>query len=157
MARRTTGGLATLTRCDLAPEGYIIAWRATSSALWRDVLDRVRGLPKAMRFYLPDETAWFVDELVIERLASCFDNFTAAIEGGLDAAPVGHSMPREVVEAFTALYVLPGAPFEVVQAVYRVLSKRLHPDLGGDHRAMAAINAAYELVEAWDLARRAAS
>ena len=47
-------------------------------------------------------------------------------------------------DAWSELWLKPGAPQEVVDAVYRVLSKQYHPDLGKeDHRAQVRLNAAY--------------
>lgn len=48
--------------------------------------------------------------------------------------------------AHKALYVCQDAPLDVVKAVYRVLAKKNHPDAGGDHGRMRAINAAYERI-----------
>jgi hypothetical protein len=40
------------------------------------------------------------------------------------------------------LFLVPGAPPEVVKAVYRALAQLYHPDRGGDAARMAAVNAA---------------
>lgn len=42
------------------------------------------------------------------------------------------------------LGVSESAPVEAVKAAYRALAAKHHPDAGGDHGAMAAINRAYE-------------
>ncbi len=57
--------------------------------------------------------------------------------------------PRlDVESAYATLYLTPGAPLEVIQAVYRTLAKLHHPDLGGSTELMAEINDAYNyLVE----------
>ena len=48
------------------------------------------------------------------------------------------------------LYVTPDAPKEVIQAAYRALAKKFHPDLGGDTAIMEKINVAYSNLErAW--------
>jgi hypothetical protein len=51
---------------------------------------------------------------------------------------------------YGVLHLQPEAPFEVVQAAYRALSKLHHPDAGGDAERMQQINAAY-----WILKERA--
>ena len=47
------------------------------------------------------------------------------------------------------LFLLPGAPFEVIQAAYRAVAKLFHPDLvgSGGHERMVAINKAYSVLE----------
>lgn len=47
------------------------------------------------------------------------------------------------------LWLRPGAPEHVLDAVYRALSRRYHPDLGEeDARAQQRINAAYTRLKA---------
>jgi hypothetical protein len=55
----------------------------------------------------------------------------------------------DLESAYGVLYLAPGAPLEVIQAVYRTLAKLHHPDIGGSTETMAEINEAYHhLVEA---------
>jgi uncharacterized protein (DUF3820 family) len=49
-------------------------------------------------------------------------------------------------DPWRVLYLHPDAPSEVVEAAYRALAKRLHPDSGGSTSAMAAVNSAYDAV-----------
>jgi curved DNA-binding protein CbpA len=44
------------------------------------------------------------------------------------------------------LQVDPSAELEVIQAAYRVLARRFHPDLAGDDSAMKRLNAAWEVL-----------
>ena len=44
---------------------------------------------------------------------------------------------------YAVLRVVEGAPMEVVDAAYRALAKKHHPDKGGDAEEMKRINAAY--------------
>jgi len=46
--------------------------------------------------------------------------------------------------AWATLWLRPGAPVEVIRAVYRALARLHHPDVGGDSATMQRINAAYE-------------
>lgn len=48
----------------------------------------------------------------------------------------------------TVLGVPPDAPLEQVQAAYRELAAKAHPDRGGDHESMADINAAMDQFKA---------
>ena len=43
---------------------------------------------------------------------------------------------------WAVLYLVPGAPPEVIKAVYRALSQQYHPDRGGDVDKMQELNAA---------------
>jgi hypothetical protein len=49
----------------------------------------------------------------------------------------------DLESAYGVLYLTPGAPVAVIQAVYRTLAKRHHPDVGGSTAEMALINDAY--------------
>jgi len=44
------------------------------------------------------------------------------------------------------LHLLPSAPDEVVTVVYRTLARLNHPDCGGEHDAMLALNQAVEQI-----------
>lgn len=70
----------------------------------------------------------------------------------------------EPIDAYKILQVDSEAEDEVIQAAYRRLARKYHPDMGGGEEAaarMLAINAAWELIgdpearAAYDLARRA--
>lgn len=49
-------------------------------------------------------------------------------------------------DPLSILWVLDGAPREVVDAAYKTLARLHHPDMGGDLRKMQEINAAYDSV-----------
>lgn len=49
-------------------------------------------------------------------------------------------------EALTELYLLPNAPAFVINAVYRTLAKKYHPDAGGTTEQMQRLNAAVEVL-----------
>ena len=72
--------------------------------------------------------------------------------------------PRHVRDAFTALSLRCDASPEEVKTAYRAHAKRVHPDKGGSHSAMLALNAAYACALDWSIqttpareARRAAA
>ena len=58
------------------------------------------------------------------------------------------------LDHYRTLQVDPSADVDVIQAAYRVLARRFHPDLAGDDTAMKRINAAWEILG--DKDRRAA-
>lgn len=59
-------------------------------------------------------------------------------------APSAFAATPEMANAYAVLWLRPGAPLSVVQAAYRALASRYHPDAGGDTRAMRRLNEAYE-------------
>lgn len=59
----------------------------------------------------------------------------------------GSSLPANVAQAYTTLYLLPGAPLSVIKAAYKALALEHHPDHGGSADKMKAINVAFELIE----------
>lgn len=48
---------------------------------------------------------------------------------------------------FAQLHLLPTAKPKIVRLVYRELAKESHPDRGGTHEAMLALNASYERLQ----------
>ena len=67
------------------------------------------------------------------------------------------SAPEELIDPYRVLQVDPTADQEVIQAAYRALARRFHPDVAEDQavaaQRMAIINAAFDLIR--DPQRRA--
>ena|SRR5689334_16249521 len=55
-------------------------------------------------------------------------------------------MDSEAIDHYHVLQVDPSADVEVIQAAYRVLARRYHPDLAGDDAMMKRLNAAWEIL-----------
>ena len=62
-------------------------------------------------------------------------------------------MADERPDLYRVLQVDPAADPDVIQAAYRVLARKRHPDLVGDEQGMKALNAAWEILG--DVALRA--
>jgi curved DNA-binding protein CbpA len=62
-------------------------------------------------------------------------------------------MADERPDLYRVLQVDPAADPDVIQAAYRVLARKRHPDLVGDDQGMKALNAAWEILG--DVALRA--
>lgn len=73
-------------------------------------------------------------------------NETRGIEDIVREAYLALPAPSRERDPYEVLGVRPGAPAEVIEASYRALAKRLHPDVGGSAEAMTALNAAWEAV-----------
>jgi hypothetical protein len=54
--------------------------------------------------------------------------------------------------AYRVLYLVPGAPEWAIEAVYRAATKVHHPDAGGSHEGMVAVNRAVEILRREGLA-----
>jgi curved DNA-binding protein CbpA len=64
------------------------------------------------------------------------------------------TVDADAPDLYRLLQVDPGADPDVVQAAYRVLARKLHPDLTGDESGMKRLNTAWDTIR--DPARRAA-
>lgn len=107
-------------------------------------------IPSDARSYEPSIKTWFVGpgwgSVVEGILCHAFDS--VSIEYEIDSYRRSEPTPiRKSDLDYAALYLMPGAPPEVVRAVYRTLARLHHPDAGGDTRAMQEINAAYEALQ----------
>jgi hypothetical protein len=102
-----------------------------------DFIDELkRAVPGRFRSYDPDTKIWRVSPPYASAAERLFARYFTDVEP-----------PRRdlaLPEWCRVLYVLPQAPPEVVNAAYRVLSKKLHPDHGGSAEKMKALNLAVE-------------
>jgi DnaJ-domain-containing protein 1 len=53
----------------------------------------------------------------------------------------------ELEDPYSVLCVVRTAPFEVIQAAYKALAKKHHPDTGGDTEMMKRINSAFDTIK----------
>jgi hypothetical protein len=100
-------------------------------------------IPAASREYLPSEKAWLISpgwvHSALDTLRWYFDE-VQIIEQGQPSTP---TPIRKTDPDFAALWLLPGAPAEVVRAAYKALARLHHPDIGGGTAEMQTVNAAY--------------
>jgi hypothetical protein len=91
----------------------------------------------------PARKAWWVAASAIDQALDITRRYYTVefAEEADEPAPYPRS---ESVNAWAALWLVPGAPPEVVAAAYRAMAKLHHPDHGGDNAAMQRVNAAYE-------------
>ena len=52
--------------------------------------------------------------------------------------------PRVGTDSFAVLHLLPSAPLELIDAAFRCLAKRHHPDVGGDTATMRRLTEAHD-------------
>jgi len=139
------GGAA---RAQYLPGGYLkvtFKYRA-------EVVQAIKDfIPAPGREYLPGERAWLISPgwvpSALDTLRWYFDE-VQLIEYEADSYRRSEPTPiRKSDPDYAALFLLPGAPAELVRAAYRTLAKAHHPDRGGTTAQMQAVNAAYEALK----------
>lgn len=101
------------------------------------------NIPSRQRTWKPDLKQWWFKPgqlPSIEALARLHCGAVAYVRRDGDLEP---AVPAETAAAYRALYLVPGAPPELIKAAYRILAKRVHPDAGGTTEQMQRVNAAY--------------
>jgi hypothetical protein len=114
--------------------------------------------PQSYRRYNPESRKWSVHvsrlSLVVSFGKSQFSHvdyrslpteyqikLVAEMKGGMPGIP---KFEIDDTNPYAALFVLPGAPFEVVRAAYKALVSKYHPDHGGAQEDFLRIQSAYE-------------
>ncbi len=139
-------------------EGYLIAFAGSRRAL-SEAARVVRGLDPWQRSRVAQGRAWWIAEDAISLLARRIPAVAEAFARWRER-PIGAVygtgdlwrslvLPGEVAAAYRALGLPPGAPAEAVKTARRRLARRHHPDAGGEHATMAAVNAAADTLAAW--------
>jgi hypothetical protein len=115
-----------------------ISFDAALIAAWK------REVPYSRRSYDPDTKAW--------RFWGGYEDVAATLLlKHFPSADVPHR-PRSQASArsqptgsdhFRVLHLRESAPVELIEGAYRILARLHHPDAGGSHDAMQAINGAY--------------
>ena len=97
-----------------------------------------KSIPANKRLYDDPDRCWYVAKTQFDKLCHLLEQyFDETILLDFPAHEVSDS-------AYTTLYLLEGAPLEVVRAAYKALAQKYHPDRGGDVSIMQQINAAYK-------------
>ncbi len=94
--------------------------------------------PRSHRRWYPEHKCWLIHEAHLQQLVDMLREREIEV---YSPDLLGQSQSYD--SRYAALYLLPDAPWEVVQAVYRVLARLYHPDTGGSTQRMVEINAAY--------------
>lgn len=162
-----------ITYFEALGDGYLLAFTAGKKTL-RLATRAILALDPWQRRWIAAEYAWWISDDAISRLARHLPPVGVALyqwharpitlEDLLNWGEYGTSRPRmrrnayvppDVAAAYAALGLPPGAPAEAVTAARRTLARQHHPDAGGVHEAMAAINHAADTVIGWLERRRA--
>ena len=132
---------------------------------------RARGVGKALveflrfsvnpRFRYYEDGAWYVHTSQVLDLTQLAYTTTGSVDWSalpddlqqrITVAATGWcrvaaEKPIPPTLAYTTLYLTPSAPDFVIQAVWRVLAKKHHPDLGGDPEKFKEFKDAYDKVK----------
>jgi hypothetical protein len=159
-----------LERCG---RNFYLGVSSSDSEVFRSAVAVIRALPTSDREYLPDDRLWWISESGMRQLARELREVGEALmrhesvgeerendpwirRMAEEAMRQQNAQRREVVvppdiaEGFKQLHLQPSAPEELIKAAYRVLSKRVHPDVaGGDHLSMVRLGKAHEKALTW--------
>jgi len=128
------------------------SWTAFRVPFDRAWINAVKlSVPPPSRRWVPSQKEWeiapgyarHIVALTIKTFSYCID---ADRVGGTGDRPGGSSpvQSRRDGDHYATLHLTPSAPAAVVAAAYKALSRLHHPDRGGDHEAMLALNDAYQ-------------
>ena len=161
----------------ITDDWYVLRFRAPGTA-FQATLAEVKDLPAWMRRWdrelLNGHGAWWISASGLAQLARLFRNY-ATLRAQADAAYAQwreearaqearqqarqtrrRGLPRQVAAAYRVLDLQPSASLTDIKQAYRGLAQVLHPDHGGKHTAMVALNAAYQIALAFAEAHSAA-
>ncbi len=79
--------------------------------------------------------------------------YTYQTGGGTQANQGPHTQTPPPGSPYAVLHISPNAPLAVAEAAYRALAREAHPDAGGNHERMKALNAAIEAIRAGQRSR----
>ena len=115
-------------------------------------------VPPFARSYDPARKTWTVDRPWVDRAVAILREAFGRVEviaerharEGWDDRRTGSTITDRIrgTDHYQTLHLLPTAPLEVIEVVYRTLARRDHPDVGGDTERMKQINIAYEVLKA---------
>jgi hypothetical protein len=107
-----------------------------------------KGFPAAFRDYVPDDgKAWTIWPPYAEEALALILRYApdTDVEYTQTSRTPSWGSSRGVgSDHYRALHLLPSAPPELVDAAYRTLAKRAHPDVGGDATTMRRLTEAHD-------------
>ena len=118
------------------PSGVFIQLEVPYNKQFNETLKT--SLPSKKRIWDNNDKAWYIVKDQLDKLTYILDEyFDETIL--LDFPPMDIS-----TGAYSKLYLIEGAPLEVIRASYKALAIKYHPDKGGDVERMSEINVAYK-------------
>ena len=118
------------------PSGLMLQLEAPYDKDFTDSLKK--SITTKKRIWDDNDKCWYIAN-------DQFDKLCHLLDGAYDETILLDFPSYEVsATAWGTLYLLPGAPLEVVRAVFKVLAMKYHPDRGGDEHIMQRLNSAYK-------------
>ncbi len=106
-----------------------------------------KSLPFRFRDYAPDDgKLWTIKPPYAEEALTLILRYAPDAEVEYSRQSRTHrtdAPPSGGNDYFATLHLRPTAPPELIDAAYRTLAKRFHPDRGGDTATMQQLNGAY--------------
>lgn len=135
-----------------SPWRYALRIEGVDSVTFHKFIESLKtNIPPKDRKWDARERCWLLDDYAV--IVSILNKFridydTDFIEDD-ESEPEPEPTHRRLTTtaAYETFYLLPTAPEFIVQAVYRAMVKKYHPDAGGDTATMQKINAAMEVLK----------
>ena len=118
------------------PNDILLELEAPYNKDFTDTLKK--SITSKKRVWNKEDKSWFIVKDQFDKLSHLLDQY-------FDETILLDFPPQQVAStAYATLYLLEGAPLEIVRAVYKALAVKHHPDKGGDVGVMSSINVAYK-------------
>jgi hypothetical protein len=143
--------------------GYQVTLKSGVAADFNNAVGTLKSyIHASARSYDPQSRQWHVDpdaQTEFDRwLTYLVTVLGARIEWQHDEAkeerrqhqwpPSGYRQQPTREELCARLFLLPGAPAELIKAAYKTLAIKFHPDHGGNEETMKLLNEAFQLLAA---------
>lgn len=100
------------------------------------------SIPRRYRSWDAGEKAWFIDRNFADEIFDLVDVYFPDVE----TIDIARTKLASIPPAWArTLYIQPDAPLEVINAAYRALSMKYHPDRGGKEHLMKQLNNAIKI------------
>ena len=130
--RRGPTGVASLR---YLPSGLFLQLEAPYNKPFTDELKK--SLPSKKRMWDNNDKCWYV-------VKDQFDKLTHLLEKHYTETILLDFPEQETAtDAWSVMWLLPGAPLEIVRAAFKALAVKYHPDRGGSVEDMQALNIAH--------------
>ena len=118
------------------PNDILLELEAPYNKDFTDTLKK--SITSKKRVWNNEDKSWFIVKDQLDKLCHLLDQY-------FDETILLDFPPQQLSStAWSKLFLLEGAPIEVIRAVYKALALKHHPDKGGDTAIMTNINVAYK-------------
>ena len=133
--RRSARSITGTASLRYLPSGMFLQLEAPWNKLFQDEMKK--SIPAKKRVWDNNDKCWYI-------IRDQFDKLSHLMDKHYDETILLDFPPQDVShDAWSKLFLIPGAPLDVVQAVYKTLCKTYHPDKGGSTLKMQELNTAH--------------